>query len=328
MPIPARTACLVTTSPSARRPRTAPSRGAGSPLSVGRPSASHFWNPPSRIATSLGAEVAEHEPAARRGAHRRIVIDDDAVVAADPEPLHRRSEIGGRRQHVRRGVRAVADLVDVEEARAGDVRLRDIRRGRCGRSPACASWRRRRRGRPHRDAARAIRSKRARPLRARIGVRAPLPASWPRDGDDPPRQAQRPARFARRGGARLCAEPAARRALPGALRRARVHLAVPGDRPARFRASGDRLCARPRRSSRQEPEAVPRLVPQPWRLPRGRDRRHRPAAGRGDEAAWLRIGGYWYPRGGMPIDVFWQSGPPPEGLWLPDQGVAPYRGRG
>ncbi|HSR70940.1 MAG TPA: preQ(1) synthase [Kiloniellales bacterium] len=43
---------------------------------------------------------------------------------------------------------------------------------------------------------------------------------------------------------------------------------------------------------------------------------------------WLRIGGYWYPRGGMPIDVFWQSGPPPEGLWLPDQGVAPYRGRG
>ena len=43
---------------------------------------------------------------------------------------------------------------------------------------------------------------------------------------------------------------------------------------------------------------------------------------------WLRIGGYWYPRGGMPIDVFWQSGPPPEGLWLPDQGVAPFRGRG
>lgn len=43
---------------------------------------------------------------------------------------------------------------------------------------------------------------------------------------------------------------------------------------------------------------------------------------------WLRIGGYWYPRGGMPIDVFWQSGPPPAGLWLPDQQVAPYRGRG
>jgi 7-cyano-7-deazaguanine reductase len=43
---------------------------------------------------------------------------------------------------------------------------------------------------------------------------------------------------------------------------------------------------------------------------------------------WLRIGGYWYPRGGMPIDVFYQSGPPPEGLWLPDQGVPAYRGRG
>jgi 7-cyano-7-deazaguanine reductase len=43
---------------------------------------------------------------------------------------------------------------------------------------------------------------------------------------------------------------------------------------------------------------------------------------------WLRIGGYWYPRGGMPIDVFYQSGLPPRGLWLPEQGVAPYRGRG
>ena len=43
---------------------------------------------------------------------------------------------------------------------------------------------------------------------------------------------------------------------------------------------------------------------------------------------WLRVGGYWYPRGGMPIDVFWQSGPVPEAIWLPDQGVAPYRGRG
>ena len=43
---------------------------------------------------------------------------------------------------------------------------------------------------------------------------------------------------------------------------------------------------------------------------------------------WLRIGGYWYPRGGIPIDVFWQSGSPPEGLWLPDQGVPSYRGRG
>jgi 7-cyano-7-deazaguanine reductase len=43
---------------------------------------------------------------------------------------------------------------------------------------------------------------------------------------------------------------------------------------------------------------------------------------------WLRIGGYWYPRGGIPIDVFYQTGEPPSGLWIPDPGVAPYRGRG
>ncbi|MGI8526112.1 MAG: preQ(1) synthase [Pseudolabrys sp.] len=43
---------------------------------------------------------------------------------------------------------------------------------------------------------------------------------------------------------------------------------------------------------------------------------------------WLRIGGYWAPRGGMPIDVFWQSGNLPNGVWAPDQGVAPHRGRG
>ena len=43
---------------------------------------------------------------------------------------------------------------------------------------------------------------------------------------------------------------------------------------------------------------------------------------------WLRIGGYWYPRGGIPIDVFWQTGKLPTGMWIPDQGVAPYRGRG
>lgn len=43
---------------------------------------------------------------------------------------------------------------------------------------------------------------------------------------------------------------------------------------------------------------------------------------------WLRIGGYWYPRGGIPIDIFWQSGLPPAGVWIPEQGVPPYRGRG
>lgn len=43
---------------------------------------------------------------------------------------------------------------------------------------------------------------------------------------------------------------------------------------------------------------------------------------------WLRIGGYWYPRGGIPIDVFYQTGPMPADVWIPDQGVPPYRGRG
>ena len=46
------------------------------------------------------------------------------------------------------------------------------------------------------------------------------------------------------------------------------------------------------------------------------------------DPAWLRIGGYWYPRGGIPIDVFWQHGSPPDGVWIPEQGVTPYRGRG
>ena len=59
--------------------------------------------------------------------------------------------------------------------------------------------------------------------------------------------------------------------------------------------------------------------PEPWKHFRG--------IGETAQPTWLRIGGYWYPRGGIPIDVFWQTGPAPEGLWLPDQGVAPYRGR-
>ena len=46
------------------------------------------------------------------------------------------------------------------------------------------------------------------------------------------------------------------------------------------------------------------------------------------EPRYLRIAGYWYPRGGIPIDVFWQTGEPPDGIWLPDTGVQPYRGRG
>jgi 7-cyano-7-deazaguanine reductase len=43
---------------------------------------------------------------------------------------------------------------------------------------------------------------------------------------------------------------------------------------------------------------------------------------------YLRIAGYWYPRGGIPLDIFWQTGKLPAGVWLPDTGVQPYRGRG
>lgn len=42
---------------------------------------------------------------------------------------------------------------------------------------------------------------------------------------------------------------------------------------------------------------------------------------------WLRLGAYWYPRGGIPIDVFYQTGDAPAGVWVPPQEVASYRGR-
>lgn len=43
---------------------------------------------------------------------------------------------------------------------------------------------------------------------------------------------------------------------------------------------------------------------------------------------FIRVAGYWYPRGGIPIDIFWQAGELPSGIWLPDPGVRSYRGRG
>ncbi len=46
------------------------------------------------------------------------------------------------------------------------------------------------------------------------------------------------------------------------------------------------------------------------------------------DPVWLRIGAYWYPRGGIPIDVFWQSSAPPADVWIPKQDVPHYRGRG
>src|SRR6185503_1485075 len=71
---------------------------------------------------SLGAEMAQHEPAARGGADRRIVIDDDAVVAVDTERRHRLAEVLGRWEHVRRRMGFVRKLLHVEKARSGDMR--------------------------------------------------------------------------------------------------------------------------------------------------------------------------------------------------------------
>ena len=42
---------------------------------------------------------------------------------------------------------------------------------------------------------------------------------------------------------------------------------------------------------------------------------------------WLRIGGYFYPRGGIPIDVFWQTDEPPKKVWIPDNNISIYNGR-
>src|ERR1700743_3828066 len=43
---------------------------------------------------------------------------------------------------------------------------------------------------------------------------------------------------------------------------------------------------------------------------------------------YLRIAGYWYPRGGIPIDVFWQTGKVPAGLWLRGTRGGASRGHG
>lgn len=42
---------------------------------------------------------------------------------------------------------------------------------------------------------------------------------------------------------------------------------------------------------------------------------------------WFRIAAFWYPRGGIPIDVFWQSAEPPTDLYIPPLDMHPYRGR-
>ena len=42
---------------------------------------------------------------------------------------------------------------------------------------------------------------------------------------------------------------------------------------------------------------------------------------------WLRIGGFWNPRGGIPIDIFYQTGKKPNDIWLEDYQIRNYKGR-
>jgi len=69
-----------------------------------------------------GAEMAEHEPAPRRRAQRRIIVDDDALIAADAKPLHCGRKVLRRRQHVRSRILTVRKRIDVEEDGTRDVR--------------------------------------------------------------------------------------------------------------------------------------------------------------------------------------------------------------
>ena len=41
----------------------------------------------------------------------------------------------------------------------------------------------------------------------------------------------------------------------------------------------------------------------------------------------IRMSGIWYPRGGIPIDIFWQTKNIPKGCLVPELNFSPYRGR-
>ena len=63
---------------------------------------------------------------ARGAVQRAVVVDDDAVVAADSERDHRRAERRRAGQHVRGGMIGVGQRLDVEAARAGDMGRREF----------------------------------------------------------------------------------------------------------------------------------------------------------------------------------------------------------
>lgn len=45
------------------------------------------------------------------------------------------------------------------------------------------------------------------------------------------------------------------------------------------------------------------------------------------EPYWMRVAALWYPRGGIPIDVFWQSADPPSSVHIPPIDYKQFRGR-
>ena len=42
---------------------------------------------------------------------------------------------------------------------------------------------------------------------------------------------------------------------------------------------------------------------------------------------WLRISGCWNPRGGIPIDIFFQTKQKPKGIWIEKHKIKTFRGR-
>ena len=92
-----------------------------SPFSSGRPSAFHFGKPPSRIRTFLAPKMPERPPYARRRIEAGAVIDDDGIAVADAKRAGRFAELLRAGQHVRQFGRMVADRIDVEKHRAGNV---------------------------------------------------------------------------------------------------------------------------------------------------------------------------------------------------------------
>jgi 7-cyano-7-deazaguanine reductase len=77
-------------------------------------------------------------------------------------------------------------------------------------------------------------------------------------------------------------------------------------------------------------EALRRQLPQPRRLPRGLHRDDRPAHRRRRQAEnGCAYGGYWYHARRHPDRrVLARPANCRRTFWVPDQGVAPYRGRG